>query len=135
MNDFKRNLTKVGRSNLDGISPGREKIKIRFALKNWMERLVLILTNVFYLPNSSFNFDRLNLLNDAVIYHYNEDQIIYDLKIHKIFVFVERYNTNFLLYLSNLSAAAVNPLKNSKFYKEEALNVNQTKEKKLSVIH
>lgn len=52
MINFTKNLTKIGELTLDGISPRREKIKIKLALKDKTQDLVLISTNVFYLPNS-----------------------------------------------------------------------------------
>ncbi len=134
MIDFTENPTKVGGSTSDGISPDRRKVKIRLALKDRTEGLVLTLTNVFYLPNSPSNLVSLGLLNDVGIYHHNEDQILYNLEIWKTFAFAERYKTSFLLHPLNLSAAAVNLLKNSEIYEEETSNVNQTTNKKLSLI-
>lgn len=52
MTDFIENPTKVGGSTSDGISPGRGKVKIRLALKDDTEGLILTLTNVFYLPTA-----------------------------------------------------------------------------------
>lgn len=67
MIDFIENSTKIGRSNLDGISLGKKKVKIRLALKNEIEGQVFIWINIFYLPNSSFYFVSLDLLNNAGI--------------------------------------------------------------------
>lgn len=131
MTDFTENPTKVGGSTSDGISPGRGKVKIRLALKDGTEGLVLTLTNVFYLPHSPSNLINLDLLNDAGIYHHNEDQTLYDLESRKTLAFAERYKTSFLLHPLNLSAAAVNFLKNNGVYKGERPNLNQTRDKKL----
>lgn len=134
MIDFIENRTKVGGLTLDGILLGKKKVKIRFALKDEIEKLVLTLTNVFYFPNSPFNLVILGLLNNAGIYHHNEDQILYNLKTQKTFTFAERYKTSFFLHLLNLLAAVVNFFKKSKIYKEEILNINQIKIKKLFLI-
>ncbi len=131
MIDFTENPTKVGGSTSDGISPGKGKVKIRLALRDGIEGLVLTLTNVFYLPNSPSNLVSLGLLDDAGIYHHNKDQTLYNLETRKTLAFAERYKTSFLLHLLNLSAAAVNHLKNSEIYEEETPNVNQTTDKRL----
>ena len=91
MIDFTENSTKVGGSTSDSVSPGKGKVKIRLALKDGTEGLVLTLTNVFYLTNSPSNLVSLGLLNDAGIYHHNEDQTLYDLETRKTFAFAERY--------------------------------------------
>lgn len=89
MIDFIENLTKVGRSTLNSISPSRGKVQIRLVLKDGIKRLVFILTNVFYLFNKPSNLICLDFLNNARIYHHNKNQILYDLKIQKIFAFAE----------------------------------------------
>lgn len=128
MTDFKENPTKVGRSTSDGISPGRGRVKIRLALKDGTEGLVLTLTNVFYLLHSPSNLVSLGLLNNAGRFHHNEDQTLYDLETRKTLSFAERYKTSFLLHLLNLSAAAVNLLKNNGVYEGEKPNVYQTQD-------
>ncbi len=70
--------TRVRRSTADGVSPGRRKVKISLAKKDSSESLLLTLTNVFYLPYSLSNLVSLGLLNDAGIYHHNEDQTLYE---------------------------------------------------------
>lgn len=134
MINFTKNPTKIERSTLYGISLGREKIKIRLALKNRTEGLILPLTNVFYLPNSLSNHVSLGLLNNAEIYHHNRDQILYNLEIQKTLAFAKQYKTSFFLHPLNQSAIDVNLLKNSEIYKEETLNMNQTKDEKLFLI-
>ena len=113
MTDFKENPTKVGGSTSDGISPGRGKVKIRLALQDGKEGLVLALTNVFYLPHSLSNLVSLGLQNDAGIFHHNEDQALYDLETRKTLAFAERYKTSFLLHPLNLLAAAICLLRNN----------------------
>lgn len=71
--DFIENSIKVRGLTLDDILPSREKVEIKLKLKDGIEGLVFILTNVFYLLNSSFNFISLGLLNNIRIYHHNED--------------------------------------------------------------
>lgn len=129
MTNFMENPTKVGGSTSDGISPGRGKVKIRLALQDGTEGLVLTLTNVFYLPYSPSNLISLGLSNDAGIFHHNEDQTLYDLETRKTLAFAERYKTSFLLHPLNLSVAAVSLLRNNDVYEEP--NVHQTQDKKL----
>lgn len=73
MTDFEENLTKVGKSILDGISPYRRRVKIRLILKNGPKELVLTLINVFYLSYRSSNLVSLGLLNNTGIFHHNKD--------------------------------------------------------------
>lgn len=130
---FTVNPTKVGRSTSDGISLGKGKVKIWLALKDEAKVLILILTNVFYLSNNPSNFVNLGLLNVRIYYH-NEEKTFYNFKTQKILTFAKQYKLSFLSYSLNLSAAAINLLKNSKFYEDETLIVNQTTDKKLSLI-
>lgn len=134
MSNFVENLTKVGGSNSNSILLGRGKVIIRLGLKDGTEGLVLILTNVLYLPNSPFNLVGLSLLNNAKIYYHNKDQILYNLEIWKTLAFAEQYKTSFFLHPINLSVAAMNLFKNNKLYQKEITNVNQTKHKKLSLV-
>ena len=80
MTDVIENPIKVGGSILDGISLSQGKVKIRLALKNGIKELILTLTNVFYLLNSSSNLISLWLLNDVGIYHDNKKETLYNLK-------------------------------------------------------
>lgn len=113
------------------MSPGRGKVKFMFILKDWIEKLVLTLTNVLHFLNSPSYLVNLGLLNNTKIYHHNKDQILYDHKIEKTLAFTEWYKTSFLLHFFKLSGVAMNLLKNSKAYKEKILNINQTKNNKL----
>lgn len=79
MIDFMKNFTKVGRLTLNSILPGRRKVKIRLVLKDKIEILILILTNVFYYLNNSSNLDTLGLLNNMEIYYHNKDKRLYKL--------------------------------------------------------
>ena len=89
MINFMENPRKVRRLTLDGISLSREKVKIRLALKNKTEGIVVILTNVFYFSYSPSNLVSLGLLNNVKIYYHNKDQILYNLKTQKTLAFVE----------------------------------------------
>lgn len=66
--DFRNNPIKVGGSTSEGISPERETVKIRLAMEDRREDLILKLQNVFYFPNNSSNLVSLGLLNNAGIY-------------------------------------------------------------------
>lgn len=134
MIDFTENPTKVRKSILDSILLDRKKVKIRLALKDRIEELVLILTNIFYFFNSPSNLVSQSFLNNARIYYHNKNQTLYNFEILKTFAFTKRYKTSFFLYLLNLSAAAINLLNNSKIYKEKTTNINQTINKKLFLI-
>lgn len=72
------NPTKVEESTLDAISPSRGKVKIRLALRDRIEELVLTQTNIFYCPNSPSNFVKQDLLNNTSIYHHNKDKTLYN---------------------------------------------------------
>lgn len=52
MTDFTEKPTKVGGSTADGVSPGRGTVRIRLALEDGSEGVILNLRDVFYLPNS-----------------------------------------------------------------------------------
>lgn len=131
MTDFIKTPTKVGRSTSDGISPGRGKVKISLTLKDGTKGLVLTLTNFFYLPKSPSNLVSKGLLNDAGIFHHNEDQTLYYLESRKKLAFAEKYRTSFLLHPFTVFAAAVNPLRNNEVYGGNEPSINQTQIGKL----
>ncbi len=135
MTEYTEKPTKVGGSTSDGVSPGKGKVKIQLAKKDGSEDLVLILTNVFYLPNSTSNLVSLGLLNDAGIYHHNEDQTLYDQSSKKILAFAKRYKTSFLLHPLNLSSAAVNLLREHEVYKGPEANPTQSNKLHLTLWH
>lgn len=132
MIDFEENLSKVRKSTSHSILPNKERVKIRLALEDGTEMIVITLTNVFYFPNSPSNLVSLGLLNNARIFHYNKDQTRYDQKIRKIFTFTQYYNTSFFLHLLNLSIAAVSLLKHNNIYESKKPNIDQMQDKKLS---
>lgn len=90
MIDFTKYIIKIRRLTLDNILLGKKKIKIKLIIRDKIEKLVLILTNVFYLINSSSNIVSLDFLNNIIIHHYNKDQnLIYNLKIQRTFAFAK----------------------------------------------
>lgn len=119
MINFMQNPTKVRILTLDGISLGRKKSKIRLVLKDRTKGLVLILTNIFYFFHSPSTLVSLDVFNNAQIYHHNKDQILYNPKTQKTFLFAKRYKTSFFLYPFNLLMANMNILKNHDIYKKE----------------
>lgn len=134
MTDFTERPTGVGGSTSDGVPPGRGKVKIRLALEDGTEGLILNLTNVYFLPNSPSNLVSLGLLNDSVIYHDNENQTLYDRKRRKDLAFAVRWKTCFLLHPLNLSVAAANLLRVSDdVYRDTEANTYETKVEKLQL--
>lgn len=133
MTNFLENPTRVGGSTSDGISPGRGAFN-RLTKEDGSERLIPNLRNVFYLPNSPSNLVSLGLLNDAEIYHNNENQSLYDQVSRKPLAFAQRWKTSFLLHPSNLSVSAINLLRtNSNVYKDTTPQTHQTQNNKLSL--
>ena len=92
-------------------------IKIRLALKDSTEKLILTSTNLFYFLKSLFNLVNLRLINDAGNYHYNQDQTLYNLQSQKTLAFAKRYKISFFLNFFNLSAEAVNLFKDNEIVK------------------
>ena len=134
MTGYLANPTRVGGSTSDSILPGRGTVKIRLAKEDGSKGLILNLRNVFYLPNSPSNLVSLGLLNDAGIYHDNENQILYDKVSRKPLAFAQRWETSFLLHSLNLSASAINLLKaNNNVYENTMpqVQVHQTQNSRL----
>lgn len=100
--DFEENTIKVGRFILDGILPDRKRVKIRLVLKDNIEKIVLTLINLFYFLHSLSKLVSLGLLNNLEIFHHKKDQMLYDQKIQKIFVFAKCYNISFSLHFFKL---------------------------------
>lgn len=76
MTNFNQNLIKVIGLISDGILSGRKIVKIKWALKDSIERLILILINIFYIFHSQSNLISLNLLDDIKIFNNNKNQIL-----------------------------------------------------------
>lgn len=123
MIDFEENPTKVGGSISDSILPSKRKVKIRLALKDDIERLVLPLMNVFYLPYSPSNFVNLGLLNNIGIFHHNQNRTLYNQETQKVFGFAKYNNINFLLHPLHLSITAISFLKQNHIYKSKKPNI------------
>ncbi len=96
---------------------------------------MLTLTNVFYLSNSLSNLVSLGLLNNARIYHHNENQTLHDQSAKKILAFAKRYKTSFLLHPLNLSSAAVNLLREHEVYKGLEMNQTQSNKRHFTLWH
>ncbi len=111
MTDFAKRPTRVGGSTSNRVSPGRGTVRIRLALEDGIEGIILNLRNVFYFPNSPSNLINLSLLNNAGIYYENEQQVLYDKASQKPLVFAQQLKRSFLLHPLNLSVPAANFLK------------------------
>ncbi len=111
MTEYQERPTKIGRSTLDGISPGRGKIQLRLGLKNGSEELILNLQNVYYLPKSLYNLVSLGLLNDNGIYYDNKNETLYEVNTRQTLAHVQRWRNSYLLKPLNLSDGAVNILR------------------------
>ncbi len=111
MTNFTEKLTRIEGSTADGVSPGRGTVRIRLALEDRSEGLILNLRNIFYLSNSPYNLVSLGLLNDASVYYDNKRQALYDKISRKPLAFAQRWETSFLLHPLNLSVSVTNVLK------------------------
>lgn len=89
MTEFKKNPLKVGGSISDDISSGRGSIKMKLALKDNIEELILIIIYVFYVSHSLSHFVSLGLPNNIGIFYHNKDQTIYNQETRKIFTFAK----------------------------------------------
>lgn len=90
MTEYRELPTRIGGSTSDGVSSGRGKIRLRLALKDGSEGLVLNLRNVFYIPNSPCNLVSLGLLNDSGIFHDNENETLYQIRSKKTLAQAQR---------------------------------------------
>lgn len=71
--NFRNNFIKVKGLILEDIFSEHGTVKIRLAIEDGREGLILKLRNIFYFPNSLLNLDSLGLLNNAKIYYDNEN--------------------------------------------------------------
>lgn len=111
MTEYCTHTTRIGRSTSDGILPGRGKLRLRLALKDGFEGLILYLSNMFYPPNSLCNLLSLKLLNNSSIYHNNENETVYEIHTKQILVQAQHWRNNYLLKPLNLFDRAVNLLR------------------------
>lgn len=103
--------TKIGGSTSDGISPGRGSVRLRLALKDGSEGLILNLRNAFYLPNSPCNLVNLGLLNDSGVFYDNEAETLYQVKTRKPLAQAQHWRNSYFLKPLNLSDGAVHLLR------------------------
>ncbi len=59
---------------------GRGRVRLRLALKDGSEGLILNFRIVYYLPNNQCNLVSLGLLNDSRIFPDNENETLYQVK-------------------------------------------------------
>ena len=111
MTEYCLYTTRIGGSTLDGISPGRGKIRLRLALKNGSEGLILNLSNMFYLPNSPYNLLSLGLLNNSGIYHDNENKTFYKIHTRQLLAQAQYWRNSYLVKPLNFFDRAVNFLR------------------------
>lgn len=78
MTNFVERPTRVKGSTLDGILSGWRTVRIRLALEDGTEGVILNLQNIYYLPNSPLNLISLSLLNNAGVYYGNKQQALYN---------------------------------------------------------
>lgn len=78
MTKYTKKSIRVRGSIADRVSLNKEKVKIRYAKKDSLEGLVLILIDVFYLSDSSSNLISLGFLNNTEISYHNKNQIFYN---------------------------------------------------------
>ena len=89
----------------------RGRVRLRLALEDNSEGLILNLRNVYYLPNSPCNLVSLGLLNDSGIYHNNERETLYYVGTRRVLAHAPRWKNSYLLKPLNLSDGAVRLLK------------------------
>lgn len=77
MAKFQKQLTKVGGSILDEILPRRKIVCLKLRLKDGLEKLILNLQNLYYLPKSPWNFMILRLFNDNSVFDTNKRKNLY----------------------------------------------------------
>ncbi len=109
--EYHTHPTRIGGSTSDGISPSRGKIRLRLALKDGSEGLILNLYNVFFLSNSPCNLLSLGFLNNSGIYYDNENETLYEIHTRQVLAQAQRWRNNYLLKPLNLSNGAVNLLR------------------------
>lgn len=99
---------RIGGSTSDGVSLGRERVRLWLALKDGIEGLFLNLQNVYYLLNSPCNMVSLSLLNSNGIFHNNENETLYQVKSKQTLAHAKRWRNSYLLKPPNLSNRAIN---------------------------
>lgn len=111
MTNYRERPTSIGGSTSNGTSPGNGSVRLRLALKDDSEGLILNLQNVYYLPSSPCNLVSLALLNNSGIFHDNEHETLYQVQTKRILAEAKRWKNSYLLRPLNLSDAAVQLLR------------------------
>lgn len=84
MTEYKEQLTNVGRSTSNRISPGQGKVQLCFGLKENSEGFILNLWNIYYFPNSLCNLVSLGFFNNNGIYYSNKYKTLYYVDLKKV---------------------------------------------------
>lgn len=135
MTEYYERSTNVGGSTSEGISPGRGKVCLRLAQNDGSERVILNLSDVYYLPRSPCNLVSLGRLNNHDIFHNNEHETLYHVKTRKILAHAQRWNNSYLLTPLNVTDSAIQLTKTSEddTYDCPQTYVHRTSETKLSL--
>lgn len=84
MTEYQKQPTRMAGSTSNGTSPGKGNVRLRLALKDGFEGLMLNLRNVYYLPSSPCNLISLGLLINNEIFHDNERETLYQMGTKKV---------------------------------------------------
>ena len=118
---------RIGGSTLDGISPGRRKVRLCLSLQSGLESVILDLKDVYYLPSSFSNLVSPGLLNDHDIYYDNKCKTLYDRLTKTVLAYAECWKNSFLLRPLNLSNVVVQLISTGlDFYRWSEVSVHQT---------
>lgn len=127
MTVYQRQPTKVSRSTLHRVSPGRKRVCFRLELENGLESLILNLENVYYLPNSPYNLLSLGLLNNSGIFYDNKYQNLHQVTTKRVLAQAKRWRNSYLLRPLNLIDGVVHLLRvNAETYQPSHVLCNST---------
>lgn len=88
--------TQIRISISDSVSPGQEKIRFRLSQKDDLERIILNLQNMFFLPSSQSNLVNLAPLNNCRIFQNKENKTLYNIYLKEILAQAKQWNNSFL---------------------------------------
>lgn len=132
MTGYHKKPTRIGGSTSDGISAGRERVRLRQSLKGGKEGVLLDLKDVFFLPSSPSSLVSLGLLNDHGVFHNNKDETLCDKRTKTPLAYAQRWRNSFLLQSLNLTDSVVNLTRiNDDTYKLPTAHIHQTTSVKL----
>ncbi len=134
MTEYCTHPIRIGGLTSDRISPGRGKIRLRLALKDGSEGLILNLHNVFYLFNSPCNLLSLGFLNNSGIYHDNKNETLYKINIKQVLAQAQRWRNNYLLKPLHLFDGAVNLLRVDNLTYQELPSILHTTSSPASIL-